>query len=322
MRNLIKLIIISALFIPIAIGCTVDMVQDEQPYAIVYGISRYNPAFPEGVGINLEYADDDASSVAQLLESRGYTVVTRLDEEASLEQLKTDINDASAVITEKDTFVFYYSGHGAQADLMGLEDTQGLEPISADGYDEWIFLHGSLPLSEDIEDTLNATVNDDQLYSLLKSLPTPKKIVLIDACNSGGFIGSSADLDNSPSNYLGELGEQDLEVLQKAFYLYMDFPSTQSRDLDSSEIAVIASAGEQEYAWEYQTLAHGIFTSHLLETPELGDLNSDGYVTLIEIYSYIAEQIDTKWNSQVGESMQFYPHISGGPVDFILFQAD
>ena len=50
------------------------------------------------------------------------------------------------------------------------------------------------------------------------------------------------------------------------------------------------------------------------------DLNHDGHVTVLEAFSYAKAGIDTNWNPAYASSSQaFEPHVSGGPVDFVLF---
>ena len=51
-----------------------------------------------------------------------------------------------------------------------------------------------------------------------------------------------------------------------------------------------------------------------------GDENNDGYVTVTEAYAYTTRQIDLTFN--VFTSEDFLPRISGGPVDFILFNTE
>jgi hypothetical protein len=71
---------------------------------------------------------------------------------------------------------------------------------------------------------------------------------------------------------------------------------------------------------------HGIFTYYLLHTPQ-NDLNGDGVITTGEAYGYIRYALVNWWSDDFSESarrvdLQYYPRISGGPVDYVLFKAD
>jgi hypothetical protein len=54
----------------------------------------------------------------------------------------------------------------------------------------------------------------------------------------------------------------------------------------------------------------------------VADLNHDGHVTVLEAFSYTKAGIDRNWNSDSGiiaAGEIFEPHVSGGPIDFVLF---
>ena len=97
---------------------------------------------------------------------------------------------------------------------------------------------------------------------------------------------------------------------------YLAGGGTESIDVPSSEAIVIAAAGEQEDTYETDTLGHGIFTYYLLNSPREADGNGDGFVTVGECVDYAATMIEAWWDSP-----SFVPRISGGPVDFVLFES-
>ena len=50
------------------------------------------------------------------------------------------------------------------------------------------------------------------------------------------------------------------------------------------------------------------------------DLNRDGYITVSESYNYIYRNINENFNAVAWPFTDvFFPHVSGGPVDYILF---
>ena len=277
--------------------------------ALVYGVSVYDSDYAEGVGNNLTYSDDDAVAVAAMLSASGYQVTLRIDAQATLENLAADIEQTVGLIAENGNFVFYFSGHGVSS-FVGAADGAENEPGVQNRFDEWIFLYGSADY-DSITD-LSKALSDDGMRELFSPVPTSRKMVLIDACNSGGFIGSQLDIDAIPQDSDASAREGLLAALET----YAAFLREPTSDLPASDTLIIAAAGEQEDTYEYTTYGHGVFTYHLLNAPAEGDLNQDGFVTTVECYAYVSGMVEATW-----ESIAFQPRISGGPVDFALFRS-
>ena len=68
-------------------SCVLDTPYDK--YAIVYGVSIYDPGNPEndGLGPNLVYPNDDAVAMEAMLLGQGYEVLAKTDENATLAKL-------------------------------------------------------------------------------------------------------------------------------------------------------------------------------------------------------------------------------------------
>ena len=313
----------------LATSCT-PSIQLPKRYAVIYGISRYVDSLDPGSPPNLTYTDDDAISVGQMLEERGYEVLVRIDSDATLKQLRSDLDDLQGRLSEGDLFLFYYSGHGAQSDgeLPGKE----LPAAGNDPEEEWIYLSGSVSYdttSKALSIDYSKTLNDDQLGELIGSIPCSRKLVIIDACNSGGFIGNHLEVDLIPPVFTGEPEVLSPQTFLQAMALYSMYAETSllSSDISPVEAVVISAAGERELAFEDRSVGHGVFTYFLLMSPAYGDLNRDGYVTALEAYAFTRSNIDSLWNERFLDSgfpeyYTFAPHISGGPVDYVLFAAD
>jgi len=297
--------IVAALFISILLlaGCKIDRDPPDR-YALVYGVSDYN-----GTENDLKYTDDDAEAVAQILEEKGFTVYLRVSGEIpapTKTQFENDFADIIPNIKRDDILLVYFSGHGGP--VTGANDSE--EDQFANDYAEAIvFSNGGV-----LEDYLT----DNEFYILLSQCKATKKVVIIDACNSGGFIGQENDYDALNPDYTSddETGSGVISSSLQAFF----HPDT--ADIPPSEAIVITAAGEEEGSYESDSYGHGIFSYALLRAFDKGDNNGDGYIDTGEIYNYTRDFIDLFWNSIYTSSYQYIPHISGGPVDYVLCEAD
>ena len=300
-------------------GCSIQDTQTNG-YAVVIGISRYISTLPEGSSPNLTYTDDDALGIAELLEAKGYEVTLLVNENGTKENLTSEITRVAAEMGPDDTFLLYFAGHGVQSDFPGLPES-GREGGAEDVFDEWLILFGSVQLdgySITMDPALS--VSDDELKEIISVIPSRRKIVLIDACNSGGFIGQGVEADSIPQTYGTTYDTRS--PFSRTLSLYFRFPDIQSRDIPPDVAVVFSASGETEFSWENGILGHGIFTYYFLESGYEGDSDQDGYITLTESYAFVADKIRTDWNNFVAPDVEFHPHISGGPVDFVLYPAD
>jgi len=309
-------------FLLLTTGCTGP--EMPQGYALIYGVSDYS-AQESGSPLylpSLSSTDDDARDITALLEARGWEVYLRLDDgteagtqAASLAQLEADIAALKLLMTPKDRFLFYYSGHGYSTSSL-YSGVTPVEPVETDSLEEWIFLYST-------SDYLNGgvwldnTVNDDGLGTLVASLPNSIKMVILDSCNSGGFVGTEATVDALPEDYTGSTVY--LPAWGSLVRNWLSYPDAVQADILASQAVVLAASGESEESLEWMN-QNGIFTSFLLETPEKGDVNRDGWVTISEAAEYCTNRLSAMAGS-LGTSA-YLPHITGSPVDFVLFPAD
>ncbi len=332
----IKLIIVTAILTDFISACSLGP-EAPKKYALVYGISKYIDTYSEGESPNLTYTDDDARAVANMLKDKGYTIFLRVNSDATKINLETDMETLKAKVKPTDLFLFYYSGHGGQKNDV-----------------EYIFLYGSVYLSNNtIYADLSKTYSDETLAKLLNGLPTNKRVVILDSCNSGGFIDNKLDYDSIPPDYgpsdFSSNSPSPLTILlstdwispinnyaikEKAINLYNNYNPESSAGISPYNAIVISASGRDEYSWEDPQLQHGLMTYFLLNTANnrYADLNDDGYISTLEAFFFTKASIDSYWNKVYYNYYQLYgdtvsaleymfsPHISGGPVDFILFK--
>lgn len=290
-----------------------------QGYALIYGVTDYYP-FPA-----LSWTDDDAEDLAALLYSKGWIVKLGLNEDADLASVTADVENLAGTITVNDRFLFYFSGHGGYLNLSGGEPNQAENTA-----DEFIALHGadsviaSFMSGNTNADVLSVTLSDDSLSDLLSQLPVKTKTVIIDACNSGGFIGDGFTYNAIPQDYVKN-EPSAVFTPAETFNMYINYAPS-GNDLPNTDYTVITASGELENSWENSAIGHGIFTYYLLLSPGNADFNLDGYISLIEAWKFTALSIDKYFNISEGDNINtdqhYMPNLSAFPVDPILFKAD
>ncbi len=159
------------------------------------------------------------------------------------------ITEIGTQMKENDIFLFYYSGHGAlEVDNSGLGGLVAAK-TSADAPNGYEFL----------------TIND--LQGTVSILPG-RKLIIIDACNSGQFI----------SEYPREKEDREIPMIMERY--------------DPNTFYLIAVTAEQ-LSWE--TAAGGIFTNHVLDA--LGWVRTG--TTTIAIENYGTKLIEDSYILQV-----------------------
>jgi hypothetical protein len=308
-------------------------------YALIYGVTRYlggnaDPIaadtvnFPAGASPNLSYPGADAASVADMVRQDGYDkVVSRIiDKKGDVildgvpgapgdaptrTALSEDVQRVAALAGPSDTFLFYYSGHGTQ---------------DSSGSDEYIIPYGAVQSAgKSFTISQSDLVSQSDLAGLLAPIHATRKVVVLDSCNSGGFIGNMLEKDRTPSAIGVNPVASPLssQVISEAIRNYQSFMSGAAAGISPYDHALVISAcGKDELSYEDSALGHGVMTYFLLQAPVKGDLNGDGVVTALEAFSLVKAGIEESWNRDaavIADRAQFEPHVSGGPVDFVLF---
>jgi len=296
-------------------------------YAIVYGVTVYAPALPAGTYPNLSYPALDAEEVAAMLVAEGYTVTSRwvdadgdlyvdgglvgpvathASEAPSESVLRSDLASLSATVGPNDQFVFFFSGHG-------MQDSTGTHEF-------FVPYGGIIKIGSDYYGDEVNSVRDDELGAYLtESITTRRRVVILDTCNSGGFVGTSLEVDVTPDTTSVFFEPHfSLSTIAKAIAAYAEFTTSSSTSVSPREALVLSAAGAGESSYDDSGHAHGAMSWYLLKTAADGDLNGDGSVTVLEAFSLVKAGIEDNWNVEYPGSA-FTPHVSGGPVDFVLF---
>jgi hypothetical protein len=298
------------------------------PVALVYGVSRYLASYPDGYSPNLVAPRDDANSLGTLLAGNGWQVLSRIDSQASAVTLQADVANLAATAAAGQRVLFYWSGHGLQTQNSATSTTASLA------------LYGSLvPSPYYPYYTLQSTalVTPESLAAIFKPL-LDKGVCLItvlDSCYSGGFVSTGSYGSDLPDNYdiSGNWGETSTgsTAFAQSLTAYFDQAAAGS-GLGGAQSWVLSAAGANEESWETTTFGHGVFTYFFLEAGTAsasgllpGDANLDGHLTLQEAFRYSQAAIEANWNGIMTSNdlrqydYQYKPHLSGNPLDILLF---
>lgn len=190
------------------------------------------------IGIN-DYDDPGISDLSYAV-ADAEVVVTRLGTENRLakqftlltarqQTTKSSIHNAIQSIGynihDGDTFIMFYSGHGAQ---NGAKTTEYIVPSDASLY-------------------VNTMISDQELNNWINQyMPQyARKIFIFDSCNSGGMYKSLAAL---PSGFTWSTG---FEVM--------------ARNIAGDYKVVMTACDKNEESWESSAYGHGVFTWALTE---------------------------------------------------------
>ena len=191
-------------------------------------------------------------------------------------QILSEIPSVFSGAKEEDISLFYYSGHG-------LWSSDPAENGSLMGID------------------FDAYVTAARLRSALDSIPG-RKIVIIDACYSGGLIGRG--VRNGKKAGAAETGVQEAPAV--SFMAAFTAPRLRGRSLAAQPYFVLVSSTGSEKSWESSD--GGIFTGAFTESRTMGDANADGVVTLLESYSYTRNRVSAIVSTAyLEQSVQVWP---------------
>jgi len=251
-------------------------------------------AFLVGVG-DYMYGDNDLSAPPYDVDKmhdtlsnsgNGLTLVNILkDLQATKSAILTGIANTFSQADPDDVSYFYFSGHGTN-----YEGTSYLVPTDA------VYLEDCISVNE--------------LETSLNEIPGTK-VVFLDACHSGGFIGKEINQTAIEVNTI-EFNEDVINAFS-------------SRDLTTSQYQVLTSCLSTQSCSEFYFSGYdpfGLFTAILCEgcgydyytQPYWADADSNSEITLEEAYDYTYQQVNSfidQYNAQNGTSLdqdtQVYP---------------
>ncbi|MGP1521589.1 MAG: caspase family protein, partial [Treponema sp.] len=217
-------------------------------YVLTVAVNKYRDR-----ELQLKYAVPDAEAIIKGFESQKKSLYQNIltfnlfDGNVTKEGLKTLFQELSKKVEADDVFVFYIAGHG-----MTYEDG------------DYYYLPSDFRYTGS-ESIAKGGISKNDLTRFLSLIKAGKTLVLLDTCNSGSFLDSSAR---------GLTEKTAIDRLTR-----------------STGHATIAASTDRQSAMEgYE--GHGIFTYILVEgLSGKADKDGDGFITLQELSAYAEEEV-------------------------------
>jgi WD40 repeat protein len=226
-------------------------------YILAIGLNEY-----KNTRYNLNYARADAKAFADGIEQRARGIFKQInkrvlfDAEATRTNIEVAFNQIINQARPQDALIFYYAGHGAMS-------------LSGDGpADFYLVPHDVIRIYGDGDGLTTNGIAARTLSELLKSVRAQKQLIILDACESGGALEAIS--------MRGAAEEKAIMQLARAV-----------------GVTVLASAGQDQIATEFDELGHGVFTYALLKglNGEADGSPRDGKITIKELEAYINDQV-------------------------------
>jgi len=243
---------------PIAVNVTRTREMGEL-WVLSIGISDYRHV--EG----LNYADDDAQAVADYFRGIGVPpdhITLLLDGQATVGAIRRTFGELMGKVREAASVVIYFSGHGAPAPNQASPD--------GDGIDKYL-----LTCEADPDNLYGTAFPMDEVAGVFKRLASNRVIFIADTCYSGAAGGKTV----LARNMVGSRTTPDYERFL-------------SRLAESEGRVILTASRGSEISQESPELKHGVFTYVLLEALRgSADKNSDGFITVNEVYDYVVREV-------------------------------
>lgn len=251
--------------------------------ALIIGVGKYQLPNANLKGIDLDVGM--ASDMAVYMGIAPQNIHVVMDENATLANVKAQMQWLAKDVGAKDRVFFYFSGHGTQ-----VPDQNGDE---ADGLDEAMVLH-------DIDGkSYNGLYIDDDFGVALKKIPSQNIVVMVDACHSGTGTKAWSSAGNSFNVNDGQV---------KFLNLFNAKPrKTNTRDYGVSEKSTgednyLAIAAAQDNQQSIATNRGSLFTVAFRDA--FDEERSKGSISLQKVFKATETRL-------ASSGVKFQPNLSG-----------
>lgn len=206
----------------------------------------------------LELTETDARLMEDTLKQKGTfdSVKVLLAREVTASNVKKEIDGIAAKAGKDDTVVVYFSGHG----------TMQQDSSAPNGYRNYLIMFNRPHLS------------DEMLDGWLSEIDSPKTVLIMDACFSGGIADR------------GRKGVGDVPIPAGQAGVVLE---NQSSAMFTERVIVASSAANETSVEVHGTINHGLFTYYFSQgmDPKNGDMNRDKSVTILEAFEWSKKRV-------------------------------
>ncbi len=232
---------------------------DEKPkmFVLTVGVNEYkNPRY------NLNYAMADADGFSKSINNGAKGIFEKIQNyeirnaDFTKEYLLNILSEITELANEQDLFVFYYAGHGVMGTGMA-------------GADDFYLIPHDITQLYGRDDLLKEKgISANELREISKNINAQKQLFILDACQSAGALDAMASRGVAEERAIAQLAR-------------------------STGTFWITAAGSEQFATEFQSLGHGVFTYVLLEglSGKADGSSPDNRITVREISAYLESQV-------------------------------
>lgn len=206
------------------------------------------------------------------------------EKDLNKEAFLAKIAEAFAGATDEDVSYLYYSGHGYHIKSRNSS---------------YICTVDAIPERSAEEDSAAHWVSVDELKHALDRIPGTK-VVILDCCNAGGFIGKEFTDATSGATPRLDAAEEAEGFVSSAAMLFENTEGNKNY-LTDGEYKVLVASSSNEYSYEDKKKAIGKFTVEFVKGVQegLADADKNAQISLDEMYAYLMENVESISHIQV-----------------------
>lgn len=238
-------------------------------YALVVGTSKYR-----GEALNLTYADKDAIAMAEALDiatknlftkGRRIEVLTTQATAASQKPTKENIRGILAefakAATPYDVVILYFAGHGIS---LGQDEKVQFYYLTQDVL--------ANPTAQDVAVLQQSTISSNELTTWQSAITAPKKVMILDACQSGQLLNDISK-------------ERSLTNARRGRAL--------DRMKNRSGMFILSGSAADQSSLEASPFGHGLLTYSLLQGMSLvASRDADKLLNVQELFQHSKNQVE------------------------------
>ena len=161
--------------------------------------------------------------------------------------------------------------------------------------EEFYFIPTEMTRLYDKSQLKSMALSAEEVQNKLQQIAALKQLVIMDACQSGASVDVLAKRGVSREKAMAQISR-------------------------SSGVHILAAAGSEQYATEYEQLGHGLFTYFILEGLKgaADGAPLDGKVTVFELKSYLDNQVPLFSQEHSGKAQYPYTFSKGNDFPLII----